>query len=56
MVGKKRASPGAAEEKNLFDIEVSEEQEAKIKDISAQIARTELVLGSLFLPCPHSLV
>jgi len=44
MAGKKRASPGAVEEKNPFDVEVSPEQERKIKEVSASIARTELIL------------
>jgi template-activating factor I len=44
--GKKRASPGADEEKNPFrDVELSNEAAAKLQGIQKEIARVLLVLG-----------
>ena len=45
MSAKKRASPGADEEKNPFDIEIGDEVIEKLKASSAELARVELALG-----------
>ena len=45
MVGKKRASPGAEEEKEL-DITLTEEMTDKLKDMSRLQLKAELALGS----------
>lgn len=52
--GKKRASPGAEEEKNPFEVDISEEVHEKLQKVSKEIARVELSLGlwtvCFFLP------
>lgn len=45
--GIKRASPGAEEEKNpLGDVELSDEDAAKLQVVQRDTARTELALGA----------
>jgi len=39
---KKRASPGADEQKNLFDVDISDEMHSKLQDIDQDILRAEL--------------
>ncbi len=43
--GKKRASPGAEEEKNPFEVDISDEVHEKLQKVSKEIARVELSLG-----------
>ncbi|THH05137.1 hypothetical protein EW145_g5013 [Phellinidium pouzarii] len=42
VAGKKRASPGAEEEKNAFDVEITEEVNKKLEDVGRDILRAEL--------------
>ncbi|TDL28772.1 hypothetical protein BD410DRAFT_760374 [Rickenella mellea] len=44
MVGKKRGSPGADEEKNPFDVEIGPEIMDKLNAVKADISRVELAL------------
>jgi template-activating factor I len=45
--GKKRASPGADEEKSPVKIvELSDEDAQKLQDVQGDIARAELILGT----------
>lgn len=43
--GKKRASPGATEEKNPLAVELGDEDAKKLQAIQKDIARVELILG-----------
>lgn len=46
MTGTKRASPGADTEKNpLSNVELSDEDAAKLANLQNELARAELVLG-----------
>ncbi len=57
MVGKKRGSPGADEEKNPFDVEIGPEIMDKLNAVKADISRVELALGEqtaqAALSCTH---
>lgn len=52
VTGKKRASPGAEDQKNLFDVELSEADATKLKDARQEVLKVELANGAftIFLP------
>lgn len=52
--GKKRASPGAEEQKSLFQVDNSEETDKKLESIGNDILRIEIANGQflLFGTCP----
>lgn len=52
----KRASPGAETEKPLMNVDLSDEDALKLQAVQKDIARVELLLGSLScLPSPKSI-
>lgn len=55
--GKKRASPGAEEQKSLFDVEVNDEVNKKLQSMSNDILRVEIANGQslphTYLLCHH---